>query len=501
MRTIIPGPPGTGKTHTLIHKHLKHELINLKTDSKKIAYISFSTAAAKEARKRIEDAYPQFEFEYISTMHAMGKRSLNIDTNTQLLQGKNWNAFKNYSKICDDLYFENKTYENGYREYTNPYMKAIQYSTAKQIDLMEAVYELELDTEIDDGLLFQIKQDLEDYKRDYNMFEFSDMLTKFVEKDVCPSLDAVFLDEAQDLNPLQWKMFFYIESLCKRSYIAGDDDQAIYAFQGASPSEFINLKGTIDAQTKSVRVPKAVHQLAVSVLMNIDERLPKQWNPRDAEGEVIDHLDITEIDFSTGNWMILTRTNRQMEPIVDYLHSLGYRFDCKINDLLPSDLLEAINVWNRLNDGARVSGDEAAVLYEHLTKAEIKHGFKGQTFDNIDSVDLDELRMNHGLDVSGDWTILKMDEVQKQYIQELVASGEDLTKPARIKISTIHSVKGEECENVILFTDLEKIIYDSALVNKDTEHRLFFVGITRAKNKLYIMNQGSEYQYYIGEDI
>ena len=57
MRTIIPGPPGTGKTHTLIHKYLTHELIDLKTDSKKIAYISFSTAAAKEARKRIEDAY------------------------------------------------------------------------------------------------------------------------------------------------------------------------------------------------------------------------------------------------------------------------------------------------------------------------------------------------------------------------------------------------------------------------------------------------------------
>jgi DNA helicase-2/ATP-dependent DNA helicase PcrA len=380
-------------------------------------------------------------------------------------------------------------------------MKAIQYATAKQIDLMEAVYELELDTEIDDGLLFQIKQDLEDYKRDFNMYEFSDMLTKFVEKDACPSLDAVFLDEAQDLNPLQWKMFFYIESLCKRSYIAGDDDQAIYAFQGASPSEFINLKGTIDAQTKSVRVPKSIHKLAVSVLMNIDERLPKQWNPRDAEGEVIDHLDISDIDFSQGEWMILTRTNRQMEPIVEQLHAMGYRFDCKINDLLPSELVEAINIWDRLNKGARVSLDESALLYENLTKAEIKHGFKSQTFEKIDSVDMDELKMNHGLNVSGDWTVLKMDDVQKQYIQELVASGEDLSKPARIKVSTIHSVKGEECENVILFTDLEKIIYDAAQVNKDTEHRLFFVGITRAKNKLYIMNQGSEYQYYIGEDI
>ena len=501
MRTIIPGPPGTGKTHTLIHKHLKYELLDLKTDPKKIAYISFSNAAAKEARKRIQDEYPQFEFEYISTMHAMGKRALGIDTNTQLLQGKNWNAFKNYSRVCDDMSFENYQSESGYREYKNSYMKIIEYARAKQIDVMEAAYELELDTVISDDLLLQIEQDLNDYKRDYNMFEFSDMLTKFVEKDMCPSLDAVFLDEAQDLNPLQWKMFFYIESLCKRSYIAGDDDQAIYSFQGASPSEFINLKGVIDAQVQSRRVPRSVHQLAVSVLMNIDERLQKQWNPRDAEGEIIDHLDITDIDFSKGNWMILTRTNEQMKPIVEHLHTTGYRFDCKINDLLPAELLEAINIWDRLNKGASISGEEAALLYEHLTKAEVKHGFKSQSFDNVDTIDMDELRMNHGLNVSGDWTVLKMDEVQKQYIQDLVASGEDLSKKARIKVSTIHSVKGEECDNVILFTDLEKIIYDAAQVNKDTEHRLFFVGITRAKNKLYIMNQGSEYQYYIGEDI
>jgi len=70
------------------------------------------------------------------------------------------------------------------------------------------------------------------------------MLTKFYwrKKSLCPSLDAIFLDEAQDLNPLQWKMFYYIEEQCKRSYIAGDDDQAIYTFQGADPSEFINFK-------------------------------------------------------------------------------------------------------------------------------------------------------------------------------------------------------------------------------------------------------------------
>jgi superfamily I DNA/RNA helicase len=74
-------------------------------------------------------------------------------------------------------------------------------------------------------------------------------------------------------------------------------------------------------------------------------------------------------------------------------------------------------------------------------------------------------------------------------------------KPARIKLSTIHSVKGEECDNVVLFTDLERIIYESAQKDPDPEHRTFFVGITRAKEKLFITNQDYEYQYNIGAPI
>jgi hypothetical protein len=39
--------------------------------------------------------------------------------------------------------------------------------------------------------------------------------------------------------------------------------------------------------------------------------------------------------------MILTRTNDQMKPIVEHLHTIGYRFDCKINDLLPSEFIRS----------------------------------------------------------------------------------------------------------------------------------------------------------------
>ena len=53
-------------------------------------------------------------------------------------------------------------------------------------------------------------------------------------------------------------MFFYIESKCARSY-NGDDDQTIYSFQGASPDIFIDLKGELDPQVQSRRVPRSVY--------------------------------------------------------------------------------------------------------------------------------------------------------------------------------------------------------------------------------------------------
>ena len=501
-RTIIPGPPGTGKTYRLINHHLANELQTTSPD--KIVYISFSNAAANEARKRIELLYPNKEV-IVSTLHSLGTRELQLDTNAQLLQGTNWNGFKNYSQICQDLEFETVTNESGIPEYRNNYMKVIDYARSKKIiDLEDAAIQLDVIDSIDMGLCNQIKQDLDDYKRDFNMFEFSDMISEFIKRDKCPSLDVVFLDEAQDLSPLQWDMFFYIESRCKRSYIAGDDDQTIYAFQGADPTIFINLEGTLDAQEQSRRVPRSVHRVAMRILENVEHRRDKVWIPRDAEGEVIEDMSLENIDFSTGEWMILTRTNDQMKFIAEHLETTGYRFDCKFNDLLPFELIEAIRIWDRLNKGAIVSGEEAKKVYQFLTfkDDQIKYKFcSGASLDGVEYVDMDELRINHGLLVAGSWELFNISKDQKNYIQDLINNGDNLLHPARIKVSTIHSVKGEESDNVILFTDLEPIIYRSAQKDKDTEHRLFFVGVTRAKENLYIMSRNFKHQYIIGGEI
>ena len=286
-RIIIPGPPGTGKTHRLMG-YLDEEL--KKTDPEKIAYIAFSNAAANVAKDRIKN-----DKIYVSTMHSMGSQECNINTKTQLLKGDKWKSFKNFSSLCADLSFESRINVNGYVEHVNPHMKIIEYARNRKISLADAAVELELHYTTDIWLTEQIEADLITYKEQTGMIEYSDMISKFVEGDKCPPLHCVFLDEAQDLSPLQWDMFFYIESKCARSYIAGDDDQTIYTFQGASPKIFIDLKGEFDPQIQSRRVPRSVHRLATTIFPHMSQRLDKKWEPRDAEGSVSMNANFEEL--------------------------------------------------------------------------------------------------------------------------------------------------------------------------------------------------------------
>ena len=497
-RIIIPGPPGTGKTHRLMQL-LDNELNLIKTNPEKIAYIAFSNAAANVAKERIKN-----DKIYVSTMHSMGSQECNINTKTQLLKGDKWKSFKNFSSLCADLSFESRINVNGYVEHVNPHMKIIEYARNRKISLADAAVELELHYTTDIWLTEQIEADLTTYKEQTGMIEYSDMISKFVEEDKCPPLHCVFLDEAQDLSPLQWDMFFYIESKCARSYIAGDDDQTIYTFQGASPKIFINLKGMFDPQIQSRRVPRSVHRLATTIFPHMSQRLDKKWEPRDAEGSVSMNANFEELPMHQGNWMILTRTNKMLERLREYLYSMNYRFEAKAQELLPKKMLNAYRVWQRLHQGAVVSKEDVKDLWDFLTvkQGHLVRGFAGgKTLESITAIDLNGLKSEHGLRATGSWETLNFPEDSKLYIKKLLESGDDLMSKARIRLSTIHGAKGDEAENVALFTDTEKIIYDSSRHDPDPEHRTWYVGVTRAKENLFVCSQHYEYQYNIGGPI
>ena len=96
---------------------------------------------------------------------------------------------------------------------------------------------------------------------------------------------------------------------------------------------------------------------------------------------------------------------------------------------------------------------------------------------------------NH-FDRTKDWfeQFIEADEKEKLYIKNMIDEGEDLNKAARIYISTIHAAKGGEEDNVILCLDMGNKILKSIKESEeysDEENRVWYVGITRARNNLY----------------
>lgn len=60
-----------------------------------------------------------------------------------------------------------------------------------------------------------------------------------------PGADAIFehviVDEYQDTNPIQEKLFFALAGRYKNLCVVGDDDQALYRFRGATVENFVNF--------------------------------------------------------------------------------------------------------------------------------------------------------------------------------------------------------------------------------------------------------------------
>ncbi|MEL1225750.1 MAG: UvrD-helicase domain-containing protein [Candidatus Neomarinimicrobiota bacterium] len=513
-RIKIAGPPGTGKTYRLVNHYLRKELEEYKTPHKEILYVGFSNATVDEARARINKVFPGNEI-LVRTLHSFGKRHANLPKDG-LLTGSKWKDFAtrfNWSNINFDGEQDDET---GLVRYKDNMMKIIEYAKCKCMGIDElgaAAFELGKQDSIRNiERLEQLYQNIEDYKKNYKKYEFSDMIKKFVDDKCTPSLTAIFVDEAQDLNPLEWSMVKHLETLVERSYIAGDDDQAIYAFKGGVASTFINMTGEQDPQVNSNRVPRTVHREAVKILMNIEERLPKQWNPRNEEGEVYSNYNLENIDFNKNNWLLLTRTNKQQYPIVEYLENNNQYIESPKAKLLTTRVLRGWRIWDLLNKGEAIEVEDAKYLYRHFFKVdngkgEIKQGFANRkSFDGFEYVTLQDLKKDHGLKIEGDWRQLKMDDDQRLHIERLLEKGEDLHLNPRIKVSTIHKMKGGECDNVIVFTDMTEHIYTQVSKrrsSKDTEHRIWFVAVTRAKQRLFYMQIDplNKYQYIPGKDI
>jgi superfamily I DNA/RNA helicase len=195
-----------------------------------------------------------------------------------------------------------------------------------------------------------------------------------------------------------------------------------------------------------------------------------------------------------GDWLILSQAGYQLNPVAQDLKSNGYLFNYRGRRSISEKVSEAVNGWEQLRKGREISGKVARMVYSYMSIGErVVRGFKKLSgVEDDDLVTFDRLTANHGLLAKDDmiWSeaMDKLPDTDRAYVTALLRRGEKFNGVPRITASTIHGSKGGEADNVILFTDLSPAADTQFQRNPDDTHRVFYVGVTRAKQNLYIVD-------------
>jgi len=342
-----------------------------------------------------------------------------------------------------------------------------------------------------------------EYKKQLGKRDFVDMIEDFVKQGTSPHFDLLIIDEAQDLAPLQWRMVKEVlVPNSKQVYYAGDDDQCIYSWMGVRVSDFLDASDHKIVLDKSYRVPLSVHQFSNDLVNRVAIRQNKVWQPTERQGNLSWHRDIMELDLESGEWLILARTNYIANKISTRLKEDGYLFWREgAGWSLSQNVLNGIEVWLKLCKGLSLSAAELKNFSKILSGNVIsKSGRKLlESLDPEHTYTLDDIKDKCQLNATSEspWmSVLKVSDKEIAYITSVRRRGERLLSGSpRIRISTIHKAKGGEADNVALFLDSTKACTEN--LDQDSEVRVFYVGATRTKKHLHLIESTGQYGFAI----
>jgi len=531
----IDGAPGSGKTYQLL-QHVKELREKHDLEPWRIRFLTFSRAARRDVQERLKDVFhgedPDEVEGAVSTVHgaALGQAStdetVSVDFDEVEIITENNDADKfarffrvNYPLIWYDTGAKDplKAIELGEEpngETGNDIIAAYNYLRQK-CQPYEPRYIQSAPVEIDERAdrVEEVMHAWDEWKDENGYLQHDDYVHEAVDAKTTPSeyVEYVFIDEFQDLSPLQYKLYkiWRDRGDVRRFYIAGDADQSIYGFRAAKPEYFERTAvDKVEPQPMSRRCPSEVVDVANSVLGDGDMEPDREGGTAKSvsatESYDLAGLVRDEVEETDGDVMILARTNSMVGKITSALRTEGVAYWglSHAHRRWRAPARQTLRVMRRIRDDKVISRGDAATVLEEVPKPALDDDVaEAVDKDNWALVDGSGFRSEDRLDVSPEafvsWfggsgpfdllNVLELKDWQKDLIRRAYKIGGE-TAPKDVRVGTIHSSKGLEAETVILspaYTQKMLERYNNG--QKDEEKRVFYVGASRASRRLIVL--------------
>jgi superfamily I DNA/RNA helicase len=497
---LIVAGPGTGKTRTLTHR-IAYLCAELGVFPERCLAITFTRRAAAELQDRLDALLGDVAEDItVGTFHSVGLAILRDNAKAAGL-GANW-------RIAD----ENERAEA--REQAGDddlgYAKLLRQQDLVDLDDLIA---------LPVALLRDEPALVEKYRRQWQW---------------------IFVDEYQDVDETQYELLRLLSPANGNLCAIGDPDQAIYSFRGADVRYFLRFnEDFVDARlvrlTRNYRssapiLAAAVQAIAPSSLVSGRRLDPARLDPesplvgRYPAGSVADEADfvVRTIDdlvgglshrsldsgrvdsrsavagnLSFSDIAVLYRTDTQSGPIVEALSRAGVPVQKRSHNRLR-DRIGVQVIARELRHADGLGGSLAARV--KLTAQVLAQRFAAPTLDG-EQLALEDI-----------WTAadLLMPLAQRigddlpRFLQEIATGAEvDALDPRAeaVNLLTLHAAKGLEFPVVFLVgceDGLLPLRWPGRTPTDDDvaeERRLFFVGLTRAQDRLYVSHAARRFRH------
>ncbi|AKH96888.1 UvrD-helicase domain-containing protein [Halanaeroarchaeum sulfurireducens] len=566
--TRLFGGPGSGKTTALLDR-VDDLLERDDVDIRDVLVVSYTRAAAAEVRERLADRLdknPRALRGNVSTMHAKAYDLLNLSRGDVVGESDKEEFCEEYGLPYEDEYASGSRRTARSTTLGNKIIATSQWLQRTQRDVADwydVPYrwndeEVRLPPDIDENAQvgnkytptwptsddrFDVPEAIRawrSYKGNNDLVGFADMLERVKGRSLVPNVDHLVIDEFQDITQLQYAVYDEWKPYMETTFIAGDDDQVVYAWQGADPKLLLDEAADEDVILEnSYRLPSHVLDVVQQEVGHIEERQDKDLRPRKEGGavEAIESPSVLDLvrnvrstirDSEEESVMVLFRARYQLFEFVDEFIGEGIPFKALTDQRLWTDRLQQyIAAVEALDRDEPIDGLQTRRLVDML---------QASAFGTNDRADLrDELdEREEALDEDADLTDLEFEPATvREYVPFVPApaSAADMlrkvtryqrrsvdayfrgdyqhVKPDRVRVGTIHSAKGREADHVFLATDLtEKVVEQMVAtatddevpagveftrqsspvpVLTDNERRVFYVGMSRARERLVLL--------------